>query len=194
MADTKEKIVIISGPSGSGKNSVLQGVLDTCENCVRLVTATTRAIREGEQDGVDYHFLRKDQFLKGIENGDIPEHWRADETDRYYGTYMPALKERLAEGKTVLAQLQIEGLRYFKKKFGAVGIFVVADSYDELERRIRTRQPDMTDEEIEERLHTARQEVDEYSDEYDFTVVNARGKLDEAINQVIDIIRKEQYL
>jgi len=79
----KTKIVVIAGPSGSGKNSIMQGVLKRCDSCVRLVTATTRSPREGEKDGVDYHFISKEVFLDGIKSGEIPEFWHAQDTDRY---------------------------------------------------------------------------------------------------------------
>ena len=193
-ADAHARIVVFSGPSGSGKNALLAGVLARCDACVRLVTATTRAVRDGEQHGVDYYFLSTEEFLTGIDTGDIPEHWHAADTNRYYGTYVPALKESLAQGNVILGQLQIEGFRYLKKAFGALGVFVVADSHQELERRIRERQPDITNEEMQERLQKADEEVHEHAQEYDYTVVNARGKLDDTIQEVMDILRKEQYL
>ncbi|MAZ67351.1 guanylate kinase [bacterium] len=189
------KIVVISGPTGSGKNSILKGILErSTDDTARLVTATTRAQREGEEHERDHYFLSKVEFLKGIDEGTIPEHWYAPETDRYYGTYLPDLEKKLAQGKTVVAEVQIEGFRFFKKQFKALGIFIVAESYEELERRVRDRQQDISENELSERLQKARQEVDEYSKEYDYTVVNVRGKLEEAIEEVMDILRKEQYL
>ncbi len=194
MNDTKKKVVVLSGPSGSGKNSVLQAVIDRCKNCVRLVTATTRAIRDNEKHGEDHYFLSKDEFLTGIKDGTIPEYWHAVETDRYYGTYLPDLEEKFSEGKIVVTEVQIEGMKFMRKEFGALSIFVTAESLEELEVRIRKRQPDISEEEIQERLQQAEKEINEYAKEYDYTLVNKHGKLEETISEVMDILRKEQYL
>ena len=188
-----KKIVVIAGPSGSGKNSVMQGVLEQCSDCVRLVTATTRDPRPGEQHGVDYYFVSKEVFLEGIQSGSIPEHWHAPDTDRYYGTYVPDLEKKLTEGKTVLTQQQIEAVRFFKKNFGALTIAIVPESLDELRRRIVGRH-EMSEYEVEERLEKARFEMKENEAECAYTIVNARGKLDEAIQQTIDILQKEGYI
>ncbi len=194
MIDTKKRVVVLSGPSGSGKNSVLSAIIDRCESCSRLVTATTRAIRDNEKHGKDHYFLNKEEFLAGIKDGTIPEYWHAVETDRYYGTYLPDLESKLSEGKIVVTEVQIEGMRFMKKEFGALGIFVTAESLEELEIRIRKRQPNISEEEIQERLRQAKKEIDEYAKEYDYTLVNKHGRLEETIGEVMDILRKEQYL
>jgi len=187
------KVVVIAGPSGSGKNSILEGVLSQFTQCERLVTATTREKRDGEVDGVDYYFFTKEQFLQEVEQGNIPEYWHAPETDRYYGTYLPDLEQKLTEGKTVIAHLQVEGLRFFRENYDALGIFIVPDSLDELRRRILHRQ-NMSNEELEERLKGAEKEMNDQAPEYDYVIVNKRDKLGEAISEVVDILRKEQYL
>jgi len=189
----KQKIVVISGPSGSGKNSVLEGILEKCDNCTRLVTATTRSRREGEEHGVDYYFLSKEEFIKGTKNGEIPEYWHAIDTDRYYGTYIPDLEKKIGEGKTVLAQLQIEGVRFFKRTYDALSIFIMPESLTELQRRVLGRQ-DMSEKELKERLQEAEKEIIEYSPEYDHRIVNKKDQLDSAVEDVLDILRKEQYL
>lgn len=194
MQEGGKKIVVLSGPSGSGKNSVLRGVVAECSSCVRLVTATTRAPRENEVHGKDHYFLSKEAFLAGIEDGTIPEHWHATETDRYYGTYLPDLEQKLAAGHTVVTEVQVEGMRFMKKMFGALTIFITAESIDELEKRIRSRQPHIAAAELQERLAQAEKEIREYAPEYDHTLINAHGKLDDTIHQVMDIMSKEQYL
>ena len=193
MTDERRKIVVIAGPSGSGKNSVLQGVLDACPNCVRLVTAATRAPRVNEKHGVDHYFLSKEDFLKGIDEGTIPEHWHAVETDRYYGTYIPDLEKKLSERKTVIAELQIEGMKFFREKYSALSIFIVPGSMEELRRRILSRQ-DISATELDERLKEAEKEIKDHSPLYDYVIVNERDKLNKAINSVVDILRKEKYL
>ena len=189
-----KKVVIISGPSGSGKNSILQGVLNRCENCIRLVTATTRDPREGERNGEDHYFLTKEEFLKGLDEGVIPEHWHALDTDRYYGTYLPDVEQKIKLGKIIVAEMQIEGMRFFKQEYDALTIFVTAGSLEELEKRIRKRQAQISEAELQERLNEARKEIHTYASQYDYVVKNEHGKLEVAIEEVLDIMRKEQYL
>lgn len=193
MNSDRKKIVIIAGPSGSGKNSVLKGVLEKCDNCTRLVTATTRSARVGEVHGKDYYFFTKEEFLQKVEDGSIPEYWHATRTDRYYGTYIPDLDEKLAQGKIVLAQVQIEGMRFFKKEYGALSVFIQPDSLEELRRRVLHRQ-NMPEQELQERLLEAEKEITQDAPEYDYIIVNKRDKLEEAIDATLDILRKEQYL
>ncbi len=193
MSDApRGNVVVIAGPSGSGKNSIINGVIERCSNCVRLVTATTREPRAGEVDGVDYHFLSKGDFLAGMKDGRIPEHWYAEETDRYYGTYLPDLEQKLSEGKTVLAHMQIEGARYFKAHFNALTLFIMPHSLDVLRQRVLERQ-DMGAEELEERLAEAQREIQEDAPQYDMQIVNEQGKLDEAIQAAINLLRDKGF-
>lgn len=186
-------VVVIAGPSGSGKNSVLEGILEACGNCTRLVTATTREPREGEEHGKDYYFFSKEVFLEGVKDGTIPEHWHAPETDRYYGTYLPDLERKLRDGNVVLAHMQIEGMRYFKAHHNALTLFIVPDSIEELARRVEGRQK-MNDRELQERLAEAQHEVTEHAPHYDHTIINARDKLPEAIEQALTILREEHVI
>ena len=189
----KTKIVVIAGPSGSGKNSIMQGVLKRCDSCVRLVTATTRSPREGEKDGVDYHFISKEVFLDGIKSGEIPEFWHAQDTDRYYGAYLPYLREKTKEGKTVVAQVQAEGIKYYKQNFETVAILVVAGSEAELIGRVTSRNA-VTEQELKERMDLVHKEMLEFEQVCDYTVRNENGKLDEAIEQTMQILQKEGYI
>lgn len=187
------KILIIAGPSGSGKNSILEGLLQQCSNCVRLVTATTRSPRAGEQDGVDYYFLTKTDFLKGIDSGQIPEYWHAKDTDRYYGTYLPGLNAKMIEDKVVVAQVQAEGIKFFKEHFNTIAIMITADSEEELIGRITARHP-MTKNEIDERMGLVQKEVQELGQICDYTVRNPNGKLNQVITEIITILKKENYV
>jgi guanylate kinase len=191
--DTDIKVLIISGPTGSGKNSILEGVLERCHNCARLVTATTRLPRGGEVDGVDYHFISKDVFLQAIKDGEIPEYWHAQDTDRYYGTYLPDLRNKAKAGNIIVAQVQAEGIKYFKKHYKTVSVLIVAGSEDELIGRVTARHP-MTKEELKERLDTIHKEMQEFEQVCDYTVRNENGKLDIAIEEVITILKKENYV
>ena len=188
-----KQVVVIAGPSGSGKNSVIDALIAQCPRCERLVTATTRAPREGEKNGVDYHFLSKEEFTRALERGDILEHRYVEALDTHYGAYKPDLESRLALGETVLAHLDIIGARYLKEHYNATTIFILPDSFERLEERVRGRNKGMTDEEIEARMRIARVEMDEHAPEYDYQIVNENGKLDQTVAKVLEILRKEEY-
>ena len=188
-----KQVVVIAGPSGSGKNSVIDALIAQCPRCERLVTATTRAPREGEKNGVDYHFLSKEEFTRALERGDILEHRYVEALDTHYGAYKPDLESRLALGETVLAHLDIIGARYLKEHYNATTIFILPDSFERLEERVRGRNKGMTDEEIEARMRIARVEMDEHAPEYDYQIVNENGKLDQTVAKVLEILRKEGY-
>lgn len=189
----RKQVVVIAGPSGGGKNSVIDGVIALSPRCERLVTATTRSPRPGEKNGVDYHFLSRDEFLRALERGDILEHRYVEALDTHYGAYKPDLESRLALGETVLAHLDVIGARYLKEHYGATTIFILPDSFDRLEERVRARNADMPEEEIRARMAIARIEIDEHAPEYDYRVVNETGKLDATIAEVMAILRKEGY-
>ena len=185
----KYDVVVIAGPSGSGKNSVRAGVLEACSSCVKLITACTRPMRPGEVDGVDYFFMSNEEFFKLVDSGDIPEYnedqWRETGTTR--GVYLPELRKQIDTGKTVMAQLQLQGLEYMREHFNTVGIFIEPSSLDELEKRITSR-ADLSSKELQSRLDIARDEIENQSHRYDHRITNENGKLDEAIKQVLDII------
>lgn len=190
---TEKRVVVIAGPSGSGKDSVIQGVIRECPSCVRLVTATTRDPRPGEVHGKDYYFISKEEFLGRVKDGSIPEHWHAQETDRYYGTYLPDLEQKLNAGNTVISQQQIEAVRFFKAHFDALAIAIEPASREELRGRIILRHP-MNEQELSERLLKATTEMQENREACAYVIINANGKLGEAVSQVIDILKKEGYI
>jgi len=192
MARMKQ-VVVIAAPSGGGKNTIINEILKRCSNCSRLVTATTRAPRPGEVDGVDYHFFTEEKFLKDLEEGNILEHRFIENLGTHYGVYKPDLEARLAKGETILCHLDIIGARYLKENFNATTIFVRPESPEELMRRIQERNPDMTDAERTERMRLATVEMTEHAPEYDYQVINADGKLEAAVEKTIEILRKEGY-
>jgi guanylate kinase len=156
------------------------------------ITATTRAPRPGEVDGVNYHFLDEERFKRGLADGEIPEHYYRPDTNTYYGLYKPGLDAQIAAGCIVFFQIQIVGAKYLKEHYGATTIFIMPSSLELLEQRIRARAP-MSDVEWQERLAHTRREMDEDALWYDYRVTNEEGKLDETVARVLEILQKEGY-
>jgi guanylate kinase len=187
-----KQVVVIAGPAGSGKDSIVQGVLKRCSNATLMVTATTRPMRPGEVEGVNYHYLTNEKFLEELAAGNILEHYHREDTDTYYGTYKPDIDSRIESGNVVFAVIQIVGAKYLKEHYDATTIFIMPPSLDVLERRVRSRAP-MSDLEWQERLAHTHREVTEDSPFYDYRITNDEGKLDDAVEAVIEILRKEGY-
>lgn len=185
-------VVVIAGPAGSGKDSLIRGVIARYPKAAFGITATTRSPRPGEVHGVNYFFLSKEEFLAGIESGDIPEHYHRSETDTYYGLYKPYLDQEIAKGHVVLYQIQIVGARYLKEHYDATTIFIMPSSLESLERRIRERAP-MSDAEWNERLEFTKRELAEEAPWYDHQIANEDGRLEDAIAAVVEILTKEGY-
>jgi guanylate kinase len=188
-----KQVVVIAGPSGSGKNSVIGEILKRYHNCARLVTATTRQMRPGEVDGVDYHFFSQERFDVELAAGTIPEHRFVPALGTYYGTYLPDLDWRIAEGKIVFAQVDIEGAKLLKEKYHATTIFIMPESLEQFRGRLRARNPEWSHQEFEARMKITDEEIRIHAPQYDYRVVNADGKLDETARDVVEIMRKEGY-
>ena len=187
-----KRVVVIAGPAGSGKDSVARELVKRFSDVTLMVTATTRAMRPGEQDGVNYHFFSNDRFRKELETGNIPEHYHRVDTDTYYGTYEPDIDAKLASGKIIFAIVQIVGAKYLKETYDATTIFIMPPSLDAFEKRVRARSP-MSDVEWQERLKFTQEEVANESPWYDYRISNEDGKLNQTVDEVIGILRKEGY-
>jgi guanylate kinase len=188
-----KQVVVIAGPSGSGKNSIISRIMREHHNCARLVTATTRQMRPGEQDGVDYHFFTQDQFDTELATGNIPEHRYVPALGTYYGTYLPDLEKRIADGKVVFAQVDIEGAKLLKERYNATTIFIMPESVEQFRGRLRVRNPEWSKKELEARMKITDDELRIHAPQYDYRVVNADGRLDDTAAQVVDILKKEGY-
>lgn len=188
-----KQVVVIAGSSGSGKNAVINEILKRYRNCVRLVTATTRKIRPGERDGVDYRFLSQEQFDTELSTGNIPEHRYIPALDTYYGIYLPDLEKRIKEGRIVFAQVDIEGARLLKERYRATTIFIMPESLEQFRARLYTRSPEWSDKEFRARMKISEEELRVHAPQYDYRVVNADGKLEDTARDVVDIMRKEGY-
>ena len=177
-------VIVVTGPSGAGKGTLIREVLKRVPGVGATVSATTRDRRPGEEDGREYHFLRLDEFLDRIERGDLLEHVEYVSGHRY-GTLRSELDRIRAQGKVPLLELETEGaLRVKSLVPGAVTIFISA-SVEELERRLRERATESTGE-IGERIALARHQL-EQADEFDYVVEN--DDLERAEDELTELVR-----
>lgn len=179
MADPLGTLFVISAPSGAGKTSLVKALLEQTENIGVSVSHTTRVMREGEQDGVDYHFSDKDSFVAMVGEGAFLEH--AQVFDNYYGTAVANIEDKLKQGDDVILEIDWQGAAQVRKQLPyAVNIFILPPSQQALEERLRGRAQD-SDEIIARRMRDAQNETSHYS-EYDYLVVN-----DEFDNALIEL-------
>lgn len=182
-------LIVFSGPSGVGKGTVRKEIFDTPNHEFEYsVSATTRSPREGEVDGVDYHFISKEEFEQMIEKGEMLEY--AEYVGNYYGTPLKYVNETLDSGKDVFLEIEVKGAEQVKEKApDGVFIFLTPPDLTELRKRITDRGTDAEDV-INERMKTAREEIDMMA-LYDYAVVNDEIKL--ASDRVKNIIKSEHF-
>lgn len=181
-------LIVVSAPSGCGKDTVISKVLEKLGDAASLsVSMTTRAMRPGEEEGVNYYYVSVDEFREHIENGDILEY--TNYGSNFYGTPIKPVKDKLNQGKVVILIIEVEGGKNVKKIFpDAKKIFIVPPSMDELEKRLRNRATD-SEEAIIKRLKIAETEL-KRAVEYDYIVENS--VLEDAVDDVMAIIRSGQ--
>lgn len=183
----KGLLIVLSGPAGSGKGTVLRELLR--EDAYRFsVSATTRAPRPGEVDGVNYHFLTREEFLTRMAAGEMLEY--TEYCGNYYGTPKREAEAVLAEGKNLLLEIEVEGAFNVKKAYPeAVLIMLLPPSYAVQEARLRGRGTE-SEEKILERLARTREEIALVKD-YDYVVYNYDGEIARAVEDVRAIVRAE---
>lgn len=187
MNQEKGVLIVISGPSGSGKGTICKALLDQNKEIKLSISATTRSAREGEVEGVNYFFKQRDEFEKMIENQDLLE-W-AEFCGNYYGTPKAYVEEQLQLGKDVILEIEVQGALEVKKKFNeGVFIFVIPPNMEELRARLVKRATE-SQEVIEKRLNRALEEL-ELASHYDYIVVNE--VIDESVNNILSIITAEK--
>lgn len=181
----KGRMIVVSAPSGCGKGTILTEILKSDE-FYYSVSATTRAPREGEVDGVNYHFITREKFLELIESGGMLEY--AEYCGNYYGTPRKILEEKMEEGKNVILEIEVQGAMKVRSLCpDAIFIFIVPPTIAELERRLHKRGTE-SDEVIARRVSEAAGEITQ-AENYDYIVVNAA--LEDAVDDFKTIIRAE---
>ncbi len=189
-----KQIVVIAGPTGSGESTITNEIIKRYpRQVVRLITATTRAPRKGEENGVGYYFFSKEDFAAKGKAGELLETTYIANRDTHYGTYLPDLQGKLDAGFIVIINPDVVGAKYYKEHYGATTIFVMPGNMEEVPARLRLRNPEMLEEEIKKRYENALREVKNERSFYDYEIVNANGKLGEAVDAVIEILKKEGY-
>ena len=181
----KGKLFVFSGASGVGKSTVLNQVMGEREDLRFSVSATTRAPRPGETNGINYYFVSKETFLDMIEKNAFVEY--DAHMDNYYGTPKEQLEEKLEVGHVVLDIEPNGAFTVRKSRPDAVLIFIAPPSVEELERRLRSR-GDTPEEQIKLRLARAQWEM-EQSKQYDYVVINE--KVDDCTEEILNIIARE---
>ena len=197
----QKKLIILTGPSGVGKGTVVKEILGKEKNFWLSISATTREPREGEKDGENYYFLNQENFKEMIEQNLFLE-W-AEFAGNYYGTPLSSVNEKIKngftvlleievegakqikEGFTVLLEIEVEGARQIKNKFpDSLPIFLLPPDKEELERRIRNRGTEK-EEAIKKRLSRANYEIS-VSNQFDFALIN--HNVDETAKRIIKLI------
>lgn len=183
-------VVVISGPSGVGKDSVLDALKMRHQPFHFVITATSRAPRDGELNGRDYHFVGKEGFEEMIRSGQLIEH--AVVYGQYKGVPKFEVEKGLASNQDVIMRLDVQGAARIRSIFPeAVMIFLLPSNYDEWLARLQNRKTE-TQEELKRRVETARDELNRVK-EFDYGVINAQDRLDKAVDDIIAIINAEHH-
>ena len=191
-AESKGLLFIISGPAGSGKTTICDGLMEK-ESLQRIVTSTTRSPRQGERDGLDYHFLNTQDFETKITEDAFYEY--ATVHNNYYGTQKADILKPILSGQNLLLNIDVQGAKTITEKASAddvlkghiVTIFIMPPSLEELNARLRNRGTD-AEEEIERRLIVARTEMEQQK-YYDYTIASQSKSAD--LITALDIYKKE---
>ncbi|WP_457744964.1 guanylate kinase [Sulfurimonas sp.] len=189
MSNINGAVLVLSGPSGAGKSSLIAKIIDDIGDTYFSISTTTRPIREGEQDGVDYYFVDKEEFEKEVEEEQFLEH--ALVHGNYYGTSLRAVKKALSEGKLIIFDIDVQGNNAIKNRLGDIttSVFISPPTLSELKRRLEKRSTD-SQEVINRRVDMAKREIQRVS-EYEYLLVN--DDLDEAAKILRLIAKTARY-
>ena len=180
-------LYIISAPSGAGKTSLLKQLVSKISNFSTAISTTTREIRSGEVDGVDYHFVSIEKFLSMVQAGEFLEH--AEVFGNFYGTSEKSVRKALEEGQDLVLEIDWQGAQQVRKQLpDAIGIFIVPPSREILAERLKGRAQD-DEAVIEKRMAAAIEEISHYN-EYDYLVIN--DVFEEAQMDLVNIIKSQR--
>lgn len=181
-------LVVVSGPSGSGKGTILNLLMKQNDKVRSSISATTRKPREGEADGVNYFFKSIDEFQEMIKKQELIE-W-VEYCNNYYGTPKAYIENTKNQGFDVILEIEVEGAVNIKKKYpDCVLVFILPPSFDELKKRIENRGTE-NDKVIEQRLERAKKEI-EYIKYYDYVIIN--DVLQDAVDNLNSILKSERF-
>ena len=163
-------VLVLSGPSGAGKSSLINKISNDIGDYYFSISTTTRAMRDGEEEGVHYHFVSEEEFQKDIEDDHFLEH--AIVHGNYYGTSLKPVKQALNEGKLVIFDIDVQGNTAVNNRLGDIttSVFITPPSLSELKKRLVNRSTD-TNEVIDGRIKMAKREIQRIT-EYDYIVIN----------------------
>ncbi len=181
-------VFILSSPSGAGKTTLSRMLMDSDDNLVMSISATTRPKRDSEQDGVDYYFISEKEFDKVENEGGFLE--SADVFGYRYGTPAKKVKDSLADGKDIIFDIDWQGTEQLTNKCreDVVSVFILPPSMHELERRLRNRAQD-SEEVIQKRMSKASNEISHW-DSYDYVIIN--DNMNQSLEKIISILKAER--
>ena len=175
----KGQLIVLAGPSGVGKSTVIAELMSQRDNIYFSVSYTTRAPRVGEQNGINYNFVSREEVEGMIQRGELLEH--AEYVNHYYGTSLKLIQEKLEAGIDVLLDIEVQGAAKVRQRCpDAIFIFIIPPSFEELSRRLHRRNTD-SEEVIQGRLEKAKVEFQQVQN-YDYLVIN-----DKVANAVAEI-------
>ncbi len=182
-------LVVLSGPAGSGKDTVISELFKSDFDITKSVSMTTRKPRDGETDGIDYMFVSEEDFLDAVENGELLEYARYGVN--YYGTPKGPVDKWLEDGHIVILKIDVEGAGNIRKIYpDTVSIFIMPPSMQILEKRLRDRGSE-DEEDVLRRLKIAFNEIERCRNEYDYVVIN--DDLQDAVDDIKTIINAEKH-
>ncbi|MBL4730967.1 MAG: guanylate kinase [Sulfurimonas sp.] len=181
MSNNFGAILVLSGPSGAGKSTLLKEIINDIGECYFSISTTTRTIREGEENGRDYYFVKEEKFKQDMQEDMFLEH--AYVHGNYYGTSLKPVQNALEDGKLVIFDIDVQGNAAIAQKLGDIttSVFISSPTLSDLKQRLQMRKTD-TQEVINIRLKMARQEIQRI-DEYDYLLIN------DDIQEAADILR-----